>query len=381
MLESAGAKLGRFACFDDLRPWLATAAQDRVRRPIVFIDEARSNEPPEFDAARLLDSETGYAARLVLVQNENSAALTDVQRVLFTTEIRRPITDADVAAAFAIASGGGKRSTSTGVTGAALSGPGLHVLVAEDNRTNQKVIAKVLERAGHRVRLVDNGQEALDALAERPFDIVLMDVNMPVLNGIEATRRYRAASVGQQHVPILALTADATAEASARCAEAGMDGCLTKPIEPAKLIELVGDFCSQGPRADVAEVEPAADVVADLDQGGAAAAIDAEALSALEKLGGRDFVKEIVLQFVGDAATVLRGLSAAVANGDLELFRDRAHALRSCAANVGAQTVYKLCLSWRELEAQEFALHGAEYMEKLEKEFEQARAALEAYLN
>ena len=89
------------------------------------------------------------------------------------------------------------------------------------------------------VHLVDNGEAALDALNAHAFDIVLMDVNMPVMNGIEATKLYRFASLGMPRIPIVALTADATAEASARCEEAGMDACVTKPIEPARLIEMI----------------------------------------------------------------------------------------------------------------------------------------------
>src|SRR5262249_39986419 len=121
----------------------------------------------------------------------------------------------------------------------AQSGRQLAVLVAEDNRTNQKVIAKILERGGHRAHIVDNCEAALDALADRRFDLVLMDVNMPVMNGIEATKLCRFAAIGQRRVPIVALTADATPEMEARCTEAGMDGCVTKPIEPAQLLEII----------------------------------------------------------------------------------------------------------------------------------------------
>ena len=382
LLETAGAKLGRFASLEELLPWLVAAAQDRVRPPIVFLDESGAGNVPEAAAARLLEGEIGRTPRLVVVREANSPPLTDSQRALFSTEIRRPIADADIAAALAIASdNAGKRQVGGGVFGAVPADQSLRVLVAEDNRTNQKVIAKILERAGHRVQLVDNGQEAVEALAESPFDIVLMDVNMPVLNGVEATRRYRAATAGEERIPILALTADATADARARCIEAGMDDCVTKPIEPARLIELIHEFCPDGPKADTASFFPIGTDAAGSETDETSVAVDFDALAALDKLGGRDFVKEIVLQFTGDAATVLRGLSAATANDDLELFRDRAHALRSCAANVGAQAVYRLCLSWREIDAQEFALHGRDYMMKLEAEFAIAREVLAEYIS
>ncbi len=86
--------------------------------------------------------------------------------------------------------------------------------------------------------------------------------------------------------------------------------------------------------------------------------LDERALGDLEKLGGRDFVRDIVAQFVGDAAVVLANLSAAVSAHDMKAFREEAHALRSCAANVGAQNVYRMCLAWRDLDSHEIAASG-----------------------
>jgi two-component system sensor histidine kinase RpfC len=104
--------------------------------------------------------------------------------------------------------------------------------------------------------------------------------------------------------------------------------------------------------------------------------IDNRALNDLKTLGGDDFVSEIVDQFLGDAAGVLKNLHSAVAQGDVQKFRDEAHALRSCAANVGAQKVYKLCLDWRAIDARELAIEGEMRIRRLETEFERARDAL-----
>jgi two-component system sensor histidine kinase RpfC len=112
----------------------------------------------------------------------------------------------------------------------------LAILVAEDHATNQLVIRKILEEAGHTVTIVENGQQALDALAERSFDLAFIDVNMPVLNGIEAARRYHAGPSASGHVPMIALTADATEATRHRCEEAGMMACMSKPVEPKRLI-------------------------------------------------------------------------------------------------------------------------------------------------
>ncbi len=111
----------------------------------------------------------------------------------------------------------------------------LRILVAEDNRTNQEVARRLLERAGHQVEIAAQGEEAVEMLERQTFDLVLMDINMPVMNGYEATKLHRFASLGRRHVPIYALTADVTPETRERSREAGMQGCLHKPIDMAEL--------------------------------------------------------------------------------------------------------------------------------------------------
>ena len=101
---------------------------------------------------------------------------------------------------------------------------------------NQRLIARLLEKMGHTVMLALNGQEALDLLQLHSFDLVVMDMRMPVMDGVEATRRIRSVeSFTGRHVPIVALTANAFDDDRDQCLEAGMDGFLTKPVSPADL--------------------------------------------------------------------------------------------------------------------------------------------------
>jgi two-component system sensor histidine kinase/response regulator len=112
----------------------------------------------------------------------------------------------------------------------------LRILVAEDNLVNQKLITKLLEKRGHEVSVVENGRAALDLLERSSFDLVLMDVQMPVLDGLEAVRLLRGREIGMPfHQRVVALTAHAMKRDLDRCFAAGMDGYLSKPIRPEEL--------------------------------------------------------------------------------------------------------------------------------------------------
>ncbi len=114
------------------------------------------------------------------------------------------------------------------------------ILLAEDNQVNQRLVERILEKRGHRVVLAVNGAEALEAIGKETFDLVLMDVQMPEVDGFEATRAIREAEKGcRTHVPIIALTAHAMKGDVDRCLDAGMDGYLSKPIHAADLLKTV----------------------------------------------------------------------------------------------------------------------------------------------
>jgi len=127
------------------------------------------------------------------------------------------------------------------------AGPPLRILLAEDNPINQKVAVHILEKRGHSVRTAANGNEVLDALDEEEFDAVLMDVQMPVLDGFEATARIRAREeLTRRHVPVIALTAHALKEDRKRCLEAGMDDYVSKPLKPEELFRTLDRIAREG---------------------------------------------------------------------------------------------------------------------------------------
>lgn len=249
------------------------------------------------------------------------------------------------------------------------------ILVVDDEPQIRRVLRATLSGNGYDVVEAKNGQEAIEVMLEEHPHLILLDVNMPVMNGIEATRLYRFASLGGPHVPIVALTADATAEARARCEEAGMDACVTKPIEPARLLDLIEGLVPRREGTGTARAA-AAKVLQHPKLAAGTGVIDRQKLDDLEIIGGKDFVAELVVQFTADSGALVRELAAAVAAGDAEIFRERAHALRSGAANIGARKVFELCLAWRQISTSELAAKGSEHVRKLAEEIDRAAAAL-----
>jgi two-component system sensor histidine kinase RpfC len=359
---------------------LASLRADGVRRPIAIVHRHACVNADEATFRRITGENTSCAPALILVSDEFADGLpsSDTRR-RFVTVLADPAEPAALATALRIARGNmnSERPEDLRSMDIVAAEHSLSILVAEDKRTNQIVIAKILDRAGHRVTIVDNGEAALDILEMQEFDLVLMDINMPVMNGIEATKLYRFANLGRPHVPVVALTADATEDVARRCEEAGMDACVTKPIEPNRLLEVIaalvpaaGTAIREAPSSAEASDYPSRPR---LHTG---SAVDPHTLDALEKLGGKDFVDELASQFMADGGEILDALADAAASGDLKAFREQLHALRSAAANIGARGIYEMCLGWRHIAPEDFAIRGESHLKKLNEEFERVRMGL-----
>ena len=253
------------------------------------------------------------------------------------------------------------------------------ILVAEDNRTNQKVIKAILERGGHRVVLVDDGQEAVERLERDRFDLVLMDLGMPGLGGIEAVKLLRFLKDPAELPPILALSADATPESREACRKVGFSDYLTKPIDAGELLRAIDrQLAPAGTAAPAAlpagESAPAA---------GASAGepLDRRRLEALRALDdGAGFLAELIEEFLADGRETIERLRAAIEAGDARAFRDQAHALRSSAAHVGGRSVFELCLSWRTIDDAALVMRGRTELGRLREEFDRLEVALRGYL-
>ncbi|MBI9085731.1 MAG: response regulator [Desulfobacterales bacterium] len=195
----------------------------------------------------------------------------------------------------------------------------LRILLADDNPVNRRVAAALLERRGHRVTVCANGREAVDQAAKQAFDLVLMDIQMPEMDGMTATQAIRAKEAGSGiRTPILAMTGLSGADARNRCLAAGMDGSVSKPVRPDELDRFVSGRESP-PVTAVARAK------------GPEAFDPEELLAGVEN--DRGLLKEMVNLFMETAPGLLTAIGRAAASGDAEALERSAHALKGAAAN------------------------------------------------
>ena len=245
--------------------------------------------------------------------------------------LTKPVIQADLMKSICMLAGvSAEQSPSTPVLTRDLlqaSHAGLSILLTEDHPINQRLMINLLEKWGHRVTLANNGQEALDCLAQQQFDLVLMDIQMPVMGGLEATRLIRAREARQEanalvhRTPIYALTAAAMPEEQREGAAAGVDGYLTKPIQQKALLEVLSQWQKGSAKPDSHS---------DFDYRAALQQADAEVIEII----GEDFLAQTAI----DVAK----LHAALAAADWPALERTAHTLRGNVANFNAKPLEKL---------------------------------------
>lgn len=247
------------------------------------------------------------------------------------------------------------------------------ILVAEDNVVNQRVIVGILERAGHRVRLVGDGEQALDVLENERFDVVIMDLNMPALGGLDAARAYRFMDPEAAHVPIIMLSADVTSETRKECEEAGIDAFLSKPVEARRLLDTIASLIAKR-----ASDQAAAVVDTDDSQ---AVVINPAALAELELIGsGSTFMPELINGFIQDGEALLRQMEAAVATKQYDTLKDLVHAMKGSAVTLGADQLCKTCVGINAQTSPELEASGARVLKLVREHFQQTCALLLEYL-
>ena len=266
---------------------------------------------------------------------------------------------------------GGKKRPRAGAERPPKDARRLRVLVAEDNAVNQQVAVGMLERAGHEATVAANGREVLALLEKGVFDLVLMDVQMPEMDGLEATAaiRDRERATGG-HLPIVALTAHAMKGDAERCLEAGMDAYLAKPLQPRELAAALAGV--------VGATAPGASSPADREPGlppAGPGVLDLPRL--LERVGGdRKALAELVRIFRADSPKQVARIRNAIQESDAAALRAAAHALKGAVSNFAAPPATEAALRLQKM-AEAGRLTGAETaLDRLEREIEALLASL-----
>jgi PAS domain S-box-containing protein len=204
----------------------------------------------------------------------------------------------------------------------------LRILLAEDNEVNRKLLIRLLEKRGHVADVVNSGKEALKVLKERRFDLVLMDVQMPEMDGLEATALIRKGDAPgiDREIPIIALTAHAMKGDRERCMAAGMNGYVAKPLVVQELFDVI-ESCAMWRREPVDSITPTTEEETGIDVSGLMHRLD----------GDVELIRDLWQAFIEDAPRRIQALKGALEKNDAQLAERQAHTLKGAAGNVGAE--------------------------------------------
>ena len=265
--------------------------------------------------------------KIALLTSAGSPALRGRRAAMFAATLVKPVKQSElldaIVTAFAAPNAAARRSRARPARRPRRAARTLRVLVAEDNPTNQKLVSALLDQHGHRVSIVSNGRQAVERAAQEPFDLILMDVQMPEMSGLEATVAIREAErQSGRRIPIVALTARAMAGDREQCLAAGMDAYVSKPVRPEELFSAIEAIT--GSRAPAA-ASPAAPAPAPK-----VGSVDYSVL--LAGFGGRgDLVKKVIDVFLIDAPIMLSRLNQAAGTSNAADLAAAAHAIKGSA--------------------------------------------------
>jgi two-component system sensor histidine kinase RpfC len=256
------------------------------------------------------------------------------------------------------------------------------ILVAEDNPTNSKVIQKILERAGHYCTLVKNGEEALDQLGQHDFDVVVFDMNMPVMGGVDATKAYRFMRPAEMRAPIIIFSADVTTDAKEECMKAGVDEFLAKPIQVNAFLEtldrLVDKFGSHSMRRISSEAPAITPIL--VQPQGVSVILNYATLAELEHIGqDRMFVDGLLAGFIQDNQKLMEKLEISLLVRRFEEFNETLHAIKGSSASIGAASLRTTCHHLEGMTRKELEQHPNEALSTIKHAFTELCEALEHY--
>nr|MBA3533773.1 response regulator [Ardenticatenales bacterium] len=258
----------------------------------------------------------------------------------------------------------------------------LRILLAEDNTINQKLALKLLEKMGYRADVAANGLEVLEALGRQPYDVVLMDMQMPEMDGLEATRSVREGWPEEEQPRIIAMTANAMQGDREACLAAGMNDYISKPIQIDDLQEALRRCgAAQEALLDAPPVAATANNHARVEQQ-PSLVVDWGAIARLQSLqseGEPDLVAQFIDLFLEETPGLLASMRAGLAQQSSDHIRRAAHTLKSTSADLGAIAMMRLCAEL-EKKGRRSSLEGSETLvTELEQEFDAVSRELQKW--
>ena len=260
----------------------------------------------------------------------------------------------------------------------------LNILVCEDESTNQKIITRLLSLPGHKVEVVANGDEMLDALEQRKFDLVITDLNMAGMSGTDALKLYRFTQPNDNMTRFILFTADATIAAREASSDAGFDAFLTKPIDAATLFNTIERILNLAPNTAAQWMDSAlnnpTNTASELEAD--AAQLDVDTLKELEKIGAGDelFMHRLLRNYLADSMKLIYKIETAAKQKHYGELYDYCHALKGNSLSVGAVQVAATTEAVGKLNATITSTATLEMLASLNSDFSNLTLAVESYL-
>ena len=260
----------------------------------------------------------------------------------------------------------------------------LNILVCEDESTNQKIITRLLSLPGHKVEVVINGDEMLDVLEQRKFDLVITDLNMAGMSGTDALKIYRFTQPSDTVTKFILFTADATLSAREASSEAGFDAFLTKPIDAATLFNTIERILNLAPNTAAQWMDSAlnnpTNTMPEFEAD--AAQLDLETLKELEKIGAGDelFMHRLLRNYLADSMKLIYKIETAAKQKQYGALYDYCHALKGNSLSVGAVQVANTTETVGKLNATITSTTTLEMLANLNSDFSKLTLAIESYL-
>jgi len=380
-----GMRAASSASADEAERVLADAAAAGDPFEAVLLDMSMP-ERDGLDLARTLRAEPSYDVRTIMLTSGTSPSAWDLRVAGIVDCLTKPLLGAELRASLLRhLAEVDPRPEPPAQADPETTGPARRVLVVEDNVVNQLVAAGLLEALGYGTRIVDDGAAALTALAEEHFDAVLMDVQMPRMDGYAATRAIRAGEAGGgRRMPVIAMTAAAVEGERERCLAAGMDDFLTKPVDAAALALVLDQWVgtTSAPAARTVRI-----VTEDQTPPAPAApdpALDGLTLDRLDELrdldpGNTAYLDRAIGNFVANTPETLQRIREALAAGDAATLKQVSHKLAGGALNLGVTPAGRTAQQIELVADTGTTAGAAELVDQLAEELELGRAALLAY--